>query len=36
MNFHGINVAIFNPDLLECTEAKVYNVKSISYDYEPV
>ena len=36
MNFHGINVAIFDPDLLECKEAKVYNVKSISYDYEPV
>ena len=29
-------LAVFDPTLFKCTSTKVYDVKSISYDYKPI
>jgi hypothetical protein len=36
MRKQGFNLAVFDPTLFKCTSTKVYDVKSISYDYKPI
>lgn len=36
MRTRGFNLAVFDPNLFKCTSSKVYDVKSISYDYKSV
>lgn len=33
---NGTNLAIFDPSLFKCTSTSVYDVKSISYSYDPI
>lgn len=32
----GTNLAVFNKDLFKCTSTRVYDIQSISYDYDPI
>lgn len=36
MRKQGFNLAVFEPAVFKCTNIKVYDVKSISYDYKPI
>ena len=36
MRKQGFNLAVFDPSVFKCTSTKVYDVKSISYDYKPI
>lgn len=36
MRKNGTNLAVFSPDLFKCTASAVYDVKSISYIYDPI
>lgn len=33
---NGANLAVFDPSLFKCTSTSVYDVKSISYTYDPI
>lgn len=36
MRKQGFNLAVFDPSVFKCTSTKVYDIKSISYDYKPI
>ncbi len=36
MRKQGFNLAVFDPDLFKCTRTKVYDINSISYDYNQI
>lgn len=35
-NLGGFNLAVFNPDLLECVEVKVYDIEKLHYDIKEI
>lgn len=36
MTEHGINIAIFNENLFTCIDTQVYDIKKLSYEYDPI
>ena len=36
MRKQGVQFGSFDPSVFKCTSTKVYDVKSISYDYKPI